>query len=422
VAAWTCEANSAFWRSKKEPDIPSTDRQAAASAKTSALGYQPALDGLRAVAILAVLGFHVIHSFYPRGRYPFSGGYLGVDIFFVLSGFLISSVLLADHANSGISLKAFYIRRVRRLVPAQATMLIAFLAAATLASFFAPSALELQEAVAATLAVVFNFANWVIAFRAFDLGPLGPMWSLSIEEQFYLIWPVVLVLLLRRRVSRELMLSIVLVAAAASATWRAILFAVTDSVDRTYYGLDTHADLLLLGAGLALAMSTGVRAAIERRPGPLALVAALSILLLFAATGLTFYGDPLMFYGGYAIVGIATSCIIAHLVLGRPDNISRCLSARWLRWIGQRSYAMYLWHYLVLYVEIKSGVIERIGLGRFPTSVLTLLVVAGVTIGIAAVSYTFIEQKFLGKSRSHVVRQRPVSGDPSRDVDLTQAK
>src|SRR6476620_1041108 len=102
-------------------------RRRPSSARSLALGYRPALDGLRAVAIIAVIAFHVLHGFYPLGRFPLSGGYVGVDIFFVLSGFLITSGLLSDRAAGGISLRTFYTRRVRRLVPAQALMLFAFL-------------------------------------------------------------------------------------------------------------------------------------------------------------------------------------------------------------------------------------------------------------------------------------------------------
>ncbi|WP_146167812.1 acyltransferase, partial [Micromonospora sp. MH33] len=219
--------------------------------------YQPALDGVRALAVAAVLAFH-------GGVATLPGGFLGVDAFFVLSGFLITSLLLAEHRDTGrIDLVAFWGRRVRRLLPA---LLLVLLVVLVLSRKLMPGT-ELGALRWDELAALGYVANWRMANRDGDYfaatgspSPLQHTWSLGIEEQFYLLWPLLLIPLLgwaakrgavppRRRLG--VALPVVLLGAAGSALAAAALFT-PGAPDRVYYGTDTRAVALLVGAALAV--------------------------------------------------------------------------------------------------------------------------------------------------------------------------
>src|SRR4051812_8790504 len=188
------------------PPAPADRGSAAAPFK---LGRRPPLDGLRAVAILAVIGFHY-------GPTKVGGGYLGVDVFFVLSGFLITALLVQERENKGgISLPAFYLRRARRLLPALFIMLVAV---AVYGAIYPhrPESAHLWRDIAAA---VFYVANWVHGLgHSLETGLLAHTWSLSVEEQFYLLWPATLVILLARRASRRTIAIVVAIGIAASLT------------------------------------------------------------------------------------------------------------------------------------------------------------------------------------------------------------
>ena len=210
----------------------------------------PGLDGLRAVAVAAVLLFHAGFHWMP-------GGFLGVDVFFVLSGFLITSLLLREFERSGrISLRSFWARRVRRLFPALLVLLAAVSVYAGLAGADGRRPLSLDG-----LAALGYFANWRFVFshqgyfaRTGPPSLLQHTWSLSIEEQFYVVWPLVLALLLRRRRPRRAVLAVALTGAVASAVAMALLAPGGDH-SRAYYGSDTHAQGLLIGAALAVVLA-----------------------------------------------------------------------------------------------------------------------------------------------------------------------
>ncbi|RQX06450.1 acyltransferase family protein, partial [Micromonospora globispora] len=226
---------------------------------TPRIAYQPALDGVRALAVAAVLAFH-------GGVAALPGGFLGVDAFFVLSGFLITSLLLAEHRDAGrIDLVAFWGRRVRRLLPALLLVLVVVL----LVSRQLMPGTELGALRWDALAALGYVANWRMANRGGDYfaatgspSPLQHTWSLGIEEQFYLVWPLLLIVLLawaarRRRLGVALL--VILVGAVGSALAAALLFA-PDAVDRVYYGTDTRAVALLVGAALAVLLARRVPA------------------------------------------------------------------------------------------------------------------------------------------------------------------
>lgn len=213
--------------------------------------YQPALDGVRACAVLAVLLFH-------GGVAALPGGFLGVDAFFVLSGFLITSLLLAERSSTGrTDLVAFWGRRARRLLPA---LLLVLATVAVVSRWLLPPT-ELPALRLDSLAAVAYLANWRMMFRGGDYfaatgapSPLQHTWSLGIEEQFYLIWPLVFlaaVVVARGRRIRLILLVIALAGAVASALASALLYSPVN-VDRDYYGTDTRAVALLVGCGLAV--------------------------------------------------------------------------------------------------------------------------------------------------------------------------
>src|SRR5262245_4168116 len=204
------------------------------------LGYRPALDGLRGIAIALVVGFHAF-------RWPANGA-LGVDLFFVLSGFLITTLLLEEHRSFGrIGLRRFYVRRVRRLYPALLLLLLA-LVAVTLAAGGFPS-LDSPPAIGVASALTYT-ANVVVAASPSHV-PAGMvhLWSLAAEEQFYVVWPLLIVLLLRWRSMRLLATSLVVLLLLAIA-YRLRLALAGASIGRLYYGPDTHADSLLVGCAV----------------------------------------------------------------------------------------------------------------------------------------------------------------------------
>src|SRR5258708_11466005 len=209
-----------------------------ASTSSSPSGRVAELDGVRGVSILLVLGLHFAPALIP-------GGYVGVDIFFVFSGFLITSILLHEAERTGsISLKRFIVRRILRLCPALAVYLVALSAYAFL-FLSKDNAAEIYLGVLLTLSYV---SNWVIALKPHaTLSILAITWSLAVEEQFYLIWPLLLSVLLKRKVERRWILILLVIAIVLVGIERAILWHTGSSIRRLYYATDTHADGLLLG-------------------------------------------------------------------------------------------------------------------------------------------------------------------------------
>jgi peptidoglycan/LPS O-acetylase OafA/YrhL len=266
-----------------------------------------ALDGLRGVAILLVTGYH----FYGRP----SGGFFGVDLFFVLSGFLITTLLLEEHATSGaISLAAFYVRRARRLMPAAGLVLLLFLPlvgwrVAAMGGLYA--------------------ANFVRAFAHPDplyAMPFDHFWSLAQEEQFYLLWPPLLIFLLRR-LSRRRLIAVLSLLFAAVSLYRVGLAASGESWSRLYFGPDTHASGLILGC---------LAAAARPRVSPMLGRAGLLVVVVLA-----FVGSPTM---PWELVGLPAAELAAVLaVISAASNTHRVLSAKPFVWLGGISYSLYLW-------------------------------------------------------------------------------
>jgi peptidoglycan/LPS O-acetylase OafA/YrhL len=292
-----------------------------------------ALDGLRALSFLSVLGCHLTLP-------GMANGGVGVNVFFVLSGYLITTLLLAERDRNGrIGLGNFYLRRGIRLLPALLA-LVTFWTAYTLATQPGPTrSLELR----AVPYVLLYVGNWR---RAFDgqgaLYWFGHTWSLSIEEQFYLIWPILLVIAARWGGRRAVLVTAV-AGSVASGALRLALWHGTGSVGRIYNSTDTVADQLLIGCALAVLLSMNRErmrrvCRIGALPGALVLVALVPIA----------QWQYFRFTVGYTVVAVAAALVVGYLVLEPRSVAARALASRPLAFVGVISYGLYLWHFPII--------------------------------------------------------------------------
>ncbi len=305
-----------------------------------AFGYQPALDGVRALAVLAVLGFHLGYGW-------LSGGYLGVSVFFTLSGFLITSLLLREHQGTGrVDLPAFYQRRARRLIPAGLLVLAMVCLAGALNLFEMRSTFRRD-----VLASMFQVLNWVQLFghqSYADLftspSPVTHYWSLGVEEQFYVLWPFALVVVLRllqRRAAVERLLP-TLVGLWVLSALAAPLTARWWSHDAAYYATWARASEVLSGAVLAALLT-------RRRPASWwAFLAPFALAVMGVLVVLTPAGRGWAFAGGLPLFGIVSALLVAGLQA--PGLYTWVLSAPPLVWIGRLSYGIYLFHWPVFVI------------------------------------------------------------------------
>jgi len=317
------------------------------------LGHRPALDGIRGVAILAVVGFHL-------AGWPAGGAY-GVDLFFVLSGFLITTLLLEEQNKAGrISLRGFYVRRARRLFPALAAMLLVIAAAGPIA-FGAKRTIEI---VASSLYA----ANFVRAFAASDplaVGPAGHLWSLAQEEQFYLVWPLILIVFLRFRLRGLLVGALLMFVGLCVYRWALAANGATFS--RLYFGPDVRADGLMLGCAAAFAHASGVR--VSGRWGWVGL--AVFVLACLPAHPATVASQVRLL----PVVEIGSALLI--LAVLQRGTLERMLAFGPLVWLGTISYSLYLWHYFAWWATGHRAVLA------LPISVV-----------LALASYHLVERRF----------------------------
>ena len=311
--------------------------------------YIPALDGLRALAVIAVVIYHMNAT-------ALQSGLLGVTIFFVLSGYLITGLLIREWSTTKkINLPQFWLRRVRRLFPA---IVFVLLGTIVLTGVFAPDMLtKLRNDIVAALLF---FTNWWYIFQDVSYfeamgapSPVTHFWSLAIEEQFYLIWPPLLLLLFSKRVKKRHIQLGLLVAAIASAAAMAILYSPQADPSRVYYGTDTRAFSLLIGAFLAFEFPPARvnghgRQGFTARDRKIALgvgSAALAgiLVMMVAVNGYS----PFLYYGGIALLSLLAGALIITLADGRSP-LARFFALRPLVWIGKLSYSIYLWHYPLL--------------------------------------------------------------------------
>ena len=297
-------------------------------AEPRTLGHVPALDGVRGVAVLLVITTHLMIIFEPRLFFKvLPGAALGVDIFFVLSGFLITSLLLGELRKSGrVSMRGFYKRRARRLLPALVVLLVVHAYYAMLTDL--PLKAELQTAAAS----LFYVANWYRATGHTPAQGLSHLWSLSIEEQFYLVWPLMVVLFFGVR--RSLRFSVVMLCTAivAIVAWRAFLWGAATThaqVGTLYYRTDTRADGLLIGA---LASYLWVHGRVPKRG--VSAFAWLAIAFIGYCVSRMATNESFYYAGGFALVAAATATIILAIVEGRWLGI-RLFNLALLRAVGR---------------------------------------------------------------------------------------
>jgi peptidoglycan/LPS O-acetylase OafA/YrhL len=382
------------------------------------LRHIPGLDGVRAIAVLAVIAFHGGLGWLP-------GGYYGVDAFFALSGFLITSLLVKEWQTSGtIGLRRFWARRARRLLPA----LYVMVAAVGVSVILFPTVLGTPNLFQSAMSTLFYGANWYFVashanyFSAgFHPSPFLHTWSLAIEEQFYLLWPLIVLVVLRgsrrravdkterrfqvagdpesslviasrdrRRAGRrriETLFVVSSVGAAASAIAMAVLTPAGASTARAYYGTDTRAQSLLVGAALAalLALFGPVKTVVARRViGSIAVAGVVGTVLIWRFVPET---SSLAFHGGFLLAALSTAAIIGGAVQVPKGIVARFLSLWPLRALGRISYGVYLWYWPSLLVLTAS----RVGFGGTPLFLVRLFT----TVAIAAVSYKIVELPIL---------------------------
>ncbi len=361
--------------------------------------YMPGLDGLRAIAVLAVIAFHEQFGWAP-------GGLLGVGVFFTLSGYLITGLLLTQWSDDGrMHLRDFWIRRARRLLPALFVMLAVVTAWVTIAD-----RARLANLRGAVLAAATYSSNWYLIaanqsyFARFaPPAPLDHLWSLAVEEQFYLLWPALLMLglfFLRKNrkasVVRWLALpTLMLAAASVLEMWK--LYQPGFDPTRVYEGTDTRAFGLLIGAALAMLCPASAMRKPARWAGLLldgAGVAGLAVIgLMIWRVG---QYSPFAYHGGLVLLSVATAAVVAAAAC--PGSlVGQALGWRPLRWIGARSYGIYLWHYPVIVLTSPANTTEDL-----PRAVWQI----AASVILAALSWHFVEEPVrhgaIGRLRARV--------------------
>ena len=377
------------------------------------MGYLPGLDGVRALAVIGVLLYHADLSWIP-------GGFLGVDVFFVLSGFLITSLILEEFDRSGrVDFRKFYLGRARRLLPALILVLVVVSLAAALV--YQDAARQLASDVVASIFYVNNW--WYIAadqsyFEFIGRPPLlKHLWSLAVEEQFYLVWPAIAFLAMRR-FARKGVFAVAATLASLSTIWMlqlAVSNGFPDFADpsRAYFGTDSHSMGLLIGAAMATFWRPGrMRRALPT--GASVIITAVGIAALLAVIWFfVFVGEftPWLYRGGFLGLALIVATLIA--AASHPGvGLGKAMGTQPWRYIGQRSYGLYLWHWPV-FMATRPGL--DLPLDGVPLLILRL----GLTVGIAELSFRFVEMPIRrGVIQRYAARIKAASGARRRRLRL----
>ena len=337
--------------------------------------YITGIDGLRAVAVLMVFAYHL--------QLPFAkGGLLGVTVFFVISGFLITRILVSEiESTDTINLKHFWAKRIRRLLPAILTMIVALVFASAVFN-----RVLFTKACQDILSVIFCYNNWWQIFNQVSYfenagapSPLTHCWSLAIEAQFYLLYPLLLLFLAKFKDRKKLFAGVTFVLAIVSLGLMWLLFDPAKDPSRVYYGTDTRVFSLLFGSFLALAGESAGRE--KKIPGILYDIVGVAAVagLLYMAVAIDGY-NSFLYKGGQGIASLLSALLI-FTVLNGAGILNEVLSLRPLRWIGERSYGIYLWHYPIILL---------ISNGKKPVWWMGIIDIL-LTVILSALSYYFIE-------------------------------
>ncbi|MEI4789714.1 acyltransferase family protein [Bacillus sp. FJAT-53060] len=352
------------------------------NSKENRLRYILGLDGLRAVAVMAVIAYHLHIG-------SASGGFLGVDLFFVISGYLITTILLHQQALGYQELLTFWMGRIRRLLPAAYVMI--FLTVSWCAIAGSNALLSIRGD---ALSSFFYVSNWWYIFHQlsyFDsfnaVSPLKNLWSLAIEEQFYMIWPVLLIAGLKWIKNRSHLFMITFVLALVSALWMAILYSPDTDQSRVYYGTDTRAFALLIGCSLAFVwpmqrLSSRKLLPVGRRMLHITGFGSLAIFLLCVYAVDEF--DSFLYQGGMLLFCLNAAILIA-CVCHPASLVGKWLSFKPLVLLGKRSYGIYLWHYPIIVLTTPVIEIGQPSMWRVTLQLIAILL-------IAEASYRLIEQ------------------------------
>jgi len=344
------------------------------------LGHRKSLDGVRGLAIVFVLLSHI-------PSFPLGGGFIGVDLFFVLSGFLITTLLLEEQRETGdIRLSAFYARRALRLLPA----LIAMLLVAIGLSARVDSAEEAAATRTGALMTLLYSANWFMAFKAYPSWELQPTWSLSVEEQFYLLWPLLLLVLLRLKASRRSLAAVAAAGLLLSAGWRALVWTWTQSYTRVYYGADTHADGLLAGALAGILVSSGALPSTPALTRVLNWSGHLTLGVLFLFLRFGWAADDYVLRGGLLVLNLGMTSMVVCLLRSPGPVLTGLFEFPPLVWLGRISYGLYLWHMVTFSMR---------GWVPLPSWAVPWPMRLAFTVGVAALSFYALEQPLLRLKR-----------------------
>lgn len=349
-------------------------------ARTAKLPHLPSLDGLRTLAVLLTSLVHVEPDLVP-------GGFIGVDVFFVLSGFLITSILLREHALTGrLDLRSFYVRRMRRLLPAVLALMAVF---GLLVVLLTPTVYDVVVAAVTFGGVMTYTMNWAAVLGHDVPWQVDHLWSLSVEEQFYLLWPLVLIVLLPR-VRRRTLLALTLAGVVASTLAQAVVFDATRNISIAYEASPLHAQGILIGCAVAqvFVRRPDARTAFTWFGERTWLIWLGVAVLLGLAVGLDLHQRP-PYNGGILLASVAAAVVVVGLISqdmsGRATSVRRLFSSAPMVALGKRSYSIYLWQNFMAWALTP---VLRDSLLWVPANVVATLVAA-------ELSYRFVERRWM---------------------------